>query len=192
MFRQITSRSVRWCALAVPGQGEGLCDVHIDGSTGDIVAHGMAIGSTEDKPFAARFTMQCDAEWRTRALTVETTDGRKLDIRSDGKGHWTNGEGNELPALAGLIDIDLQASPLTNTLPIRRLDIDPSMGPVELTMVYIPFDTFEPYPHAQRYTCLESGRRYLYENADGSFSAELAVDEDGLVLDYPGLFERLT
>ena len=36
-------------------------------------------------------------------------------------------------------------------------------------------------------------RLYLFENLDGSgFSAELPVDEDGLVLDYPDLFRRVT
>ena len=35
-------------------------------------------------------------------------------------------------------------------------------------------------------------RLYLFENLDGSdFRAELAVDADGVVLDYPDLFRRL-
>lgn len=191
MFNPVGSRSIRWRALPNYGQGDGLCEVHLDGRTGDIAAHGMAIGAIDGRRFAASFLIQCDEQWRTRRLAVETTDGRRLEIRSDSHGNWRSGAGEPVPALAGLIDIDLQASPLTNTLPIRRLALTETMGPVDLTMVYIPFDSFEPYPFAQRYTCLEDGRRFLYENADGSFSAELAVDADGLVLDYPGLFERL-
>jgi hypothetical protein len=43
----------------------------------------------------------------------------------------------------------------------------------------------------QAYTRL-ADQRYRYESLDGSgFSAELAVDADGLVLDYPGLFRRV-
>jgi hypothetical protein len=36
-------------------------------------------------------------------------------------------------------------------------------------------------------------RLYLFENLDGSgFRAELPVDEDCIVLDYPDLFRRVT
>jgi hypothetical protein len=42
----------------------------------------------------------------------------------------------------------------------------------------------------QGYTRL-GDRRYLYENLEGSgFRAELPVDEDGVVLDYQGVFRR--
>jgi hypothetical protein len=41
----------------------------------------------------------------------------------------------------------------------------------------------------QRYTRL-SDREYLYESRDSDFRRTVTVDQDGLVLDYPGLFER--
>jgi hypothetical protein len=43
----------------------------------------------------------------------------------------------------------------------------------------------------QRYTALEPGALYRFESPDSGFTAELPVDEDGFVLDYPGLFRRL-
>jgi hypothetical protein len=58
-------------------------------------------------------------------------------------------------------------------------------------MVYIPFSTFAPTIDEQRYRCLEAGRLYRYEAVDRSFAADLTVDEDGLVVDYPGLFHRV-
>ena len=46
-------------------------------------------------------------------------------------------------------------------------------------------------PQPQAYTRVDD-RRYLFENLDGSgFKAELPVDEDGIVLDYPELFRRV-
>src|SRR6185436_5423923 len=43
----------------------------------------------------------------------------------------------------------------------------------------------------QAYTRL-ADRFYLFENLDGTgFRAELPVDEDGIVLDYPDLFRRV-
>jgi hypothetical protein len=41
---------------------------------------------------------------------------------------------------------------------------------------------------------LEKGYRgslYRFLNLDGGFTADLQVDPDGLVLDYPGLFRRV-
>jgi len=58
-----------------------------------------------------------------------------------------------------------------------------------MTWVFAPDLTV--YPQPQAYTRLAE-RLYLFENLDGSgFRAELRVDEDGVVLDYPGLFRRI-
>jgi hypothetical protein len=43
----------------------------------------------------------------------------------------------------------------------------------------------------QRYTCLEPNRRYRYESLDSDFTRDIEVDEDGLVVTYPGLFRRV-
>jgi uncharacterized protein len=45
----------------------------------------------------------------------------------------------------------------------------------------------------QRYGCLQAradGGLYRFEALPSGFTAELPVDADGLVLDYPGLFRR--
>jgi hypothetical protein len=57
-------------------------------------------------------------------------------------------------------------------------------------MLYVPFDTFRPLVDEQRYRCV-SRLHYRYEAVDGSFDADITVDEDGLVVDYPPLFSRL-
>ena len=45
-----------------------------------------------------------------------------LHLESDGEGHWQE-NGKDRPDLHGCIDIDIQATPFTNTLPIRRLGL---------------------------------------------------------------------
>lgn len=47
-----------------------------------------------------------------------------------------------------------------------------------------------PEPVRQRYTCVEAERLYCYEGLFRDYVGELAVDGDGLVLDYPGTFRR--
>ena len=90
--------------------------------------------------------------------------------------------------LDGCIDVDLAGSPFTNTLPIRRAGLVAGGEAIEFRMAYVPFDTFKPVVDEQRYRCLEADRLYRYEAVDRSFAADLTVDEDGLVTDYPGLF----
>jgi len=167
---------------------------HLDlKATGEgIQADIMTVGAFDGASVAVRCQIETDPQWRTRRLVVETTDGRGFTVQSDGEGHWRERDGKPIPALDGCMDVDLQGSPFTNMLPIRRLNIDSTMGTLAFSMLNVPFDSFEPYAVAQLYTCLEDGRLYRYENADGSFTADLPLDEDGLVLDYPELFERET
>jgi len=52
----------------------------------------------------------------------------------------------------------------------------------------------EVKPAAQRYTRRAhgaAGSRFLYEGLDTDFKAEIALDGDGLVTDYPGIWERV-
>ncbi len=125
-------------------------------------------------------------------LDLDTTNGRSLHVSSDGAGIWRDADGKSLPAFDGCVDIDLAGSPFTNTLPIRRLELKKASAAVKLRMLYVPFDTFEPIVDEQRYRCLEDGALYRYEAVDRTFAADLPVDHDGLVLDYPTLFERIT
>ena len=49
-----------------------------------------------------------------------------------------------------------------------------------------------PIPaRAGPYRCLKRRSLYRYEAVDLSFSADLPVDPDGLVTDYPDMFERV-
>ncbi len=149
------------------------------------------IGGTGADAFGLRYRIRLGDDWRVRDLAVERTDGPSLGLVSPEPGLWRTADGAPRPELDGCIDVDIQATPFTNTLPIRRLGLTRAMGIAELRMVYVPLDTLVPFPDGQRYAALEDGRRYRYEAADDGFAAELVLDEDGLVLDYPGLFRRV-
>lgn len=191
MFRALSPKTVRWRPL----EGEGLEHLTIGPAVGDegptIHAESVVIGERGGSAYGIRYCIDCDTTWHVLSFSIETTSGKRLALSSDGKGHWRTEAGTALPVFDGCIDIDLAGTPFTNTLPIRRLGLTPQSGTAKLMMLYVPFDTFEPFPDGQRYTCLIEGRLYRYEAEDRSFSASLPVDEDGLVTDYPTLFERL-
>lgn len=186
MWRPLQPRTVRW----KPYDGEGLEHLVLEPHADRIEIRAVVIGEREGVAFGARWRCVCDAGWRVTEFGVSTADNRGLALFSPAPGRWIDAAGAALHQFDGCVDIDLAATPFTNTLPIRRLDLAPETGRVELEMVYIPFDTLKPFRDSQRYACLEAARRYRYEAADRSFAAEIAVDEDGLVTDYPGLFRR--
>ena len=179
-------RALRWR----PVEGEGLEHLAFGPEGDELVARGVVIGTAGGRGFGADYTIVCDAAFRVRELQLGATGGAALFLRSDGAGSWWNHDDRPLPEFDGCIDVDLAGSPFTNTLPIRRLDWAQAPGTrAEVTTLYVPFDTFVPTTDRQVYSRL-SEHRFRYEAADGGFGAEITVDEDGLVLDYPGLFVR--
>jgi hypothetical protein len=176
-----------WQGTSFPSLEHCRLEVTDDGVTVD----GMVV-ALDGGPVRLGYRITCDPSWTVRRLeVVEVERGRRLDFRADGAGHWTDGDGRPLDAFDGCIDVDLTATPFTNTLPIRRLDLRPG-EPRDLRMLYVLVPEMEVQPADQRYTCLERGEtggRYRYESGD--FRVDLPVDADGLVTDYPGYWRRI-
>jgi hypothetical protein len=97
-------------------------------------------------------------------------------------------DGQAVAELKGCVDVDLGVTPSTNTLPIHRLELEVGAS-AEIVAAWIRFPELDIIPAAQRYTRL-ADRQYLYES--NTFSAELDVDDLGLVVTYPGIWERDT
>lgn len=170
--------------------GEGLEHLVLREGPDGFRADSVVVGADDGELFAARYRILCDTGWRARRLEVSLVgDHRRLDLSSDGAGHWAESSGTSRPDLAGAIDVDLTATPFTNTLPIRRLGL--RNGQFEtIRVVYVRIPELTVTSDRQRYTCLEGGRRYRYESVDSGFAREIEVDDDGLVVTYPGLFRR--
>jgi len=170
--------------------GSGL--EHLDIRQGDdvIVAEGVVVGSDdEDGHFGCSYRICCDSGWHVRSVEVHACGGASLVLTTDGDGSWRDGDGARLPQLDGCIDVDISATPFTNTLPIRRLGVQLDAR-TELFMAWIRVPSLAVHRAPQAYTRLAE-RRYRFEALDIGFEATLEVDKDGLVRDYPGLFRRV-
>lgn len=178
-------RAVLWRALLFPGteycalwEGEGGWSLQ-----------GTAVLSNDDAPSEVRYRVSCDEAWRTLDVEVvhSADDEERVDLRAGEDGRWFRGD-EELVEVRGCTDVDLGFSPSTNTLPIRRLGLAVGdSAEVRAAWVRFPQLTVEPLP--QRYTRLAPDR-YFYESLDSDFRAELEVDELGLIVRYPGGWER--
>ena len=160
-----------------------------------IVADGVVIGVKGDDGFRVRYRISCDPDWRVREADVGLIDGcdASVTLRADGAGHWKSAAGAKTAELAGCVDVDIAATPLTNTLPIRRLKLSRGQA-ADIRVAYVAVPELRVTAVAQRYTCLSAGPDgglYRYENLMSGYRADLPVDEDGLVLDYPGQRRRV-
>lgn len=176
---------VRWRAV----EGDGIEHLLLGVDAAGVRAEGMIIGGRFGEPYAVRYDILCDAGWRVRRLSVESLAGGGLVLLGDGQGRWTDGAGQPVKALDGAIDVDLTASCFTNTLPLRRLG-KALAGRTLIDVVYVHIPSLDCTPARQAYTRIAPGR-VLYEGIGSDFQAELEVDEDDLVLRYPGLFDRI-
>jgi uncharacterized protein len=149
---------------------------------------GLILQTDRDVAYVVRYAIGVDQSWFTRKVDVEVENGgrRTVKLSRTSGGLWSR-DGRTASDLAGCDDIDLEWSPSTNTLPIRRLRL-PLDGAAELTAAWIRFPSLEIERLDQSYERL-AGRRYRYRS--GRFTAELEVDADGLVLDYAGLWKAV-
>ena len=140
------------------------------------------------EPCRLDYVVRCDRGWHTRSAVVTGTIGRQpVDVRVEVEARRWRANGVEQPALSGCVDIDLGFSPSTNLLPIRRLGLDVG-GRAEITAAWLPFPSLAVAPLSQVYE-REGPRSYRYESAGGAFTRVLEIDDEGLVVRYPGIWE---
>ncbi len=157
-----------------------------------IRADSLSVGEIEGTAYRIHYVIECDDAWNVQRLQIEDLLHGKVGILSRSADNlWTDGDGNALGFLGDCTEVDIMITPFTNTLPIRRLDLQPGWSK-DISVAYIALPGLHLSRSEQRYTCVardENGGRYRYENTQSGFTAELKVDTDGLVVDYPNIFE---
>jgi uncharacterized protein len=149
---------------------------------------GHSTGEDEGMAWGLHYLLTVDASWATRSLDAAgfSEDGPwSLSLVSDGAGAWEGA-----PEFAGCLDVDLVSTVLTNTLAVRRLDLEVGgSGTLDAVWIGTPAGR-EVERMPQRYTRIGI-RAYRFEVVGGDFAADLEIDEFGLVAQYPGLAQRV-
>lgn len=164
--------------------------------TDGLRAVGLVLRGQGNSHFRCRYELEADGSWQFQRLVISTAGDSdqpcRREIIRDAQGDWLI-DGEAASQLAGCSEVDIQVTPFTNTLPIRRLQMARGERQ-DLRVAYVPLPSLDVEPVDQRYTCLvplgTSGGLYRYEGLFRNFSADLQVDSDGLVLDYPETFRR--
>jgi hypothetical protein len=171
--------------------GSGMEHCRFEESDGGTLIAGTVVQSASGVAWLIEYQVQCDEHWRTREVTVRTRTGtgeRTLRIVADDRGRWSL-DGQPRSDLQGCLDVDLGFSPSTNTLPIRRLRLEASRS-AAIEAAWLSFPGLHLQRVEQRYTRV-SERKYFYENVPTGFTAEIDVDERGVVVAYPPGWEQV-
>jgi uncharacterized protein len=182
---------LQWEALDWPG----LEHVVVSSDAAGFQADGQLVLGPPVGPASVSYQLSCDASWRVTGLTITAVSAagtRTLRLSAGHDARWL-ADGQPRPDLDGCIDVDISLTPLTNTLPIRRLTWTPGTAH-ELDVVYVDAPDLTARRVSQCYTLLKEepdDKAPLYRYESGSFRADLTVDGDGFVTDYPGLWRRV-
>ncbi|GAA2607562.1 putative glycolipid-binding domain-containing protein [Dactylosporangium fulvum] len=167
-------------------------------------AKGVAFAA-DNSLYMCRYELHTDDGWATTRLEV-TSEGagwlRSLRMeRAAGRWRVTTGEQGDLERVlpgapfAGMeepdrlhrvLDVDLYNSPLTNTLPVRRLGLHRAAPGTQVTIeaAWVLLPSLAVLPVDQTYEVLE-GRRVRYSSEN--FTAVIELNEEGYVTEYPDL-----
>lgn len=181
--------------------------------TGDGVAmRGTVVTVFNETPLRLRYDLALSPAWAVRGadLEIESKQARTRLLMTRSNAGWSV-NGSLRSELADCMDIDIMGSPLTNTLPIRRLSWRTGQMR-DLQMAFIQLPNLEVKPATQRYTFLGRAdleapgldgptparitkparheRCFEYLSVESGFRAVLRVDAEGLVLEYPPYWRR--
>lgn len=148
------------------------------------------IGCYEDKIYTVDYQLIIDLHWNIQEFVIESevnTGKNKLT----GKKLQNEWEINNVinPDFKGFPFIDISLTPFTNTLPINNLKLAENDSQ-EIKVIYIDVLNNLIKPVTQQYTRIAT-YTYHYDNLQTDFKSDILVDENGLVVNYPGLFDKI-
>jgi hypothetical protein len=173
---------------------EGFEVLFVESHDGRRRLHGNTTAREGAHLWSVGYDIELDAAWNTRSarVTSRSPEGARgvslVHLRGAG---WTV-DGVPRPDLDGCVDVDLESSAVTNTLPVHRMEFEPGAR-VEASAVYVRAGDLGVERLEQYYTLVaaaDAGPAFFYESPGSHFSCELRFDTAGFVVDYPHIAVR--
>ena len=147
------------------------------------------IGLKDDNHWLLQYKVKTDLQWNLRSFQLHAVVN-SIDWVVEGQlthGKWSI-NGQERSEFENLKFIDISLTPFTNSLPIQQLNLQ--LGEEEpIEVMYIDVVHKELSRVQQSFVKLDK-ETVRYANVPKDFQADITIDEEGLVVDYPGLFVR--
>ena len=176
------------------GARDGFEVVYFDARGDGCRIEGWTTAIEDGATWAVEYVIGVDAAWATRSAAIRGRSAAGLCsalLEADGNGHWLV-DGNPARRLDGCLDVDLEASAMTNALPVRRLGLSvAARAAAPAAYVRAVGLAVERLEQTYRRVPDEATRqRYDYAAPAFDFTCRLSYDESGLVVDYPGIAVR--
>jgi uncharacterized protein len=183
----LTIETILWQGFFLPGHE--ICRLSSLDSGWQL--DGAAVFSHDQQPCWVEYRILTDPGWQTVSAQIHGWLGNSevdIQLACDEAKAWSL-NGLACPEVAGCLDVDLNFSPSTNLLPIRRLALTVGQT-ASIQVAWLRFPSFTLEALAQKYTRLDEST-YHYESAGGQFIADLQVNSSGFVTDYPDLWRAV-
>ena len=154
-----------------------------------IMVHSEIEGWANKKAIYAEYWIKLTKKWEVQEFEIMASIADKQykhALSIDKNGHWKCKKNLPHFDFEGITFIDISLTPFTNTLPVNGLHLKKGDS-AEFDIIYIDILENRIEKQRQKYTRLTNSH-YKFDNMQG-FTADIEVDGDGLVIDYPGLFE---
>ena len=148
------------------------------------------VGEYQSILYRVHYQIRTNNKWETVYAEIRAQHNnvrQHLLFERDATGKWMF-NGKDSAKFNECVDVDIPLTPFTNTLPINRLKLKKGEERI-IKVIYIDLLGNRISAVQQKYIRL-SKTDFKYENVPNDFEATIKVDEQGLVLDYPLLFER--
>jgi hypothetical protein len=162
----------------------------LDQSPSGWVLRGTAVFLHDDGPTGLAYEVICAPDWTTiRGLVRGRIGATTIDydiVRGD-DGWLVNGQ--PVPGLSDIVDLDLGFTPATNMLQLRRANVAVGeTGAFDVAWLEGENTASDLVRLPQRYE-RRSANSYWYESPTTGYSAMLVFGKDGFARQYPGLWE---
>jgi hypothetical protein len=159
---------------------------------GGAILSGTSVGTEAGQLWSLRYVIRLDARWCARSATIENDLGQRLKVRADGAGRWIV-NGRRSAVVDGCLDLDLEASLVTNMAPVRRLALRVNESS-EAPAAYVRHENLKVERLEQTYRRVADKGRFFqfdYDSPRFGYHARLSFARDGLVVDYPHIGVRV-
>jgi len=163
-----------------------------------IKAYGRIVAAANDThpAFSASYDLVTDESGATKRLSLSVTlaeRDRQLSIARDEENMWliTDHQGQSRGSYDGALDVDVVFSPFFNALPIRRTGLHRRVESVTLPVVYVYLPDLTVKPATISYTSSGLASGEGIELHSPVADTTITVDDEGFIVDYPGLAERI-
>lgn len=153
----------------------------------------VAAATPSHAAFSASYDLVTDEGGATKRLLLTVTLAereRQLSIARDEENMWTvqghTGQ-SKRSAYGGALDVDVVYSPFFNALPIRRTGLYRRTESISCPVVYVRLPDLQVDAATIDYSSAPDGVKLHSPVAETT----ITVDDDGFILDYPGLAERI-